>query len=138
MQRIVRLALVLFAALAVASCATTGGGYSGTGVVQSIHESQQASQTGQIIGAIGGAVIGAFAGSAIGSGTGQTIASAAGSVAGGMAGSAVGGSAGTKTVYDVQIQFEDGITRTIRTETLPAFRPGARVQVEGNTITPLR
>ena len=129
--------LIAFAAaLALAGCASTGGPtFAGSGVVESIQELQVPNQGAQIVGAVGGALLGAWAGSAFGGGTGQTIATAAGGVGGSMAGSAVAGRSSMQTVYDVRIRFEDGITRTVRVDQLPAARPGTRVQVSNGVIT---
>jgi outer membrane lipoprotein SlyB len=132
--------LMALLALLLAGCASAppGSNVVGTGVVQSITEGTEGSQTGQVIGAIGGAVLGGWLGSNIGGGTGQTIATAAGSVAGGMAGSAVGSKADVRSFWDVTVRFEDGIDRSIRTYTRPTFRPGERVSVSSGVITPLR
>lgn len=125
--------------LLLAACAgTPGAGVSGTGVVQSISESTEASQTGAVVGAIGGAVLGGWLGSNIGGGVGQTVATAAGSVAGGMAGSAVGSQADVKTVWDVRVRFDDGIDRTVRVYARPTFRPGDKVAVSNGAVTTLR
>jgi outer membrane lipoprotein SlyB len=129
-----------FLVLLIAGCASPppGAGVAGTGVVQSITEGKEASQTGQVVGAVGGAVLGGWLGSNIGGGAGQTIATAAGSVAGGMAGSAVGSQASVKAFWDVTVRFDDGIDRPVRVYARPAFRPGDRVAVSNGVITPLR
>lgn len=133
-----RLFAAFLAVLALAGCATNPSpSISGTGVVQSIQEIQQPSAGANAVGAIGGALLGAWAGSAIGGGSGQTIASVAGGVGGSMAGSAVASRAAMETVFDVAIQFDDGITRVVRVGQRPPFRPGARVSVSGGAITPL-
>lgn len=125
----------LLAALVLASCASAPqGNFSGTGIVQSIAEIQQPSQTGSVVGAVGGAVVGGLLGSTIGGGTGQTIATVVGSVGGSVAGSAVGAKAATNTVWDVTVRFEDGIDRTVRTKQPPTFRNGDRVRVSGDVI----
>jgi outer membrane lipoprotein SlyB len=134
-----RLALAFLAAVFVAACANTGGStsISGTGVVQSIQETQKPSTAANVIGTVGGAVLGAWAGSAIGGGTGQTIASVAGGVGGSMAGNAVANNVARETVWDVSIQFDDGITRSLRVDQRPNFRPGSKVRVTSGVITPL-
>ena len=132
----VRWMLALLAAVLV-GCASAppGAGLSGTGVVQSISEGTEASQTGQVLGAIGGTVLGAWLGSNIGGGTGQAIATTAGGVAGGMAGSNVGSSTGNKLYWDVRVRFEDGIDRVVRVYDRPAFKPGDRVAVSNGLVT---
>jgi outer membrane lipoprotein SlyB len=139
MTSAVRLCLAFLTALFFAGCATTdpNASISGTGVVQSISEITKPSTAANVVGTIGGAVLGAWAGSAIGGGTGQTIASVAGGVGGSMAGSAVANNVAQETVYDVSIQFDDGITRNLRVSQRPNVRPGQKVRVSGGVISPL-
>jgi outer membrane lipoprotein SlyB len=140
MSSAARLFAALLCTLFIAGCASTGNpnaAVSGTGVVTSIQETQKASTGANVVGAVGGAVLGAWAGSAIGGGTGQTIASVAGGVGGSMAGSAVANNVAQQTVYDVSIQFDDGITRTLRVDQRPNVRPGSKVRVTNGVITPL-
>ncbi len=135
---LVRLVVAFAAALALAGCATTGPApVSGTGVVQSIQELQKPSTTASVVGTVGGALLGAWAGSQIGGGSGQTIASVVGSVGGSMAGNAVAKNVASETVYDVTVQFDDGISRTVRVAQRPTVRPGSRVRVDNGVITPL-
>jgi outer membrane lipoprotein SlyB len=134
----VRLLTALVAALALAACATTGSApVSGTGVVQSINALEKPSTTASVVGTVGGALLGAWAGSQFGGGSGQTIATAAGGIGGSMAGSAAARNMASETVYDVTVQFDDGISRTVRVAQRPAVRPGARVRVENGVITAL-
>jgi outer membrane lipoprotein SlyB len=133
-----RLFLALLAAVAFAGCATDPGvSISGTGVVQSIQEVQRPNTGAQVVGTVGGALLGAWAGSQFGGGSGQTIASVAGGVGGSMAGSAVANRASVDTVFDVVIQFDDGITRVVRVDQRPNVRPGSRVSVSAGAISPL-
>jgi outer membrane lipoprotein SlyB len=110
----------------------------GTGVVQTIVETQQASGGSTAVGAIGGALIGGWLGSQVGGGTGQTIATAAGGVAGSMAGGSVAAKASAKPVWRVTVRFEDGINRDVVLQERPNFRPGDRVLVSGGTVSLLR
>jgi outer membrane lipoprotein SlyB len=133
-----RLFIAFLAALAFAGCATTGPApVSGTGVVQSIQALEKPSTTASVVGTVGGALLGAWAGSQFGGGSGQTIATVVGSVGGSMAGNAVANNVAKETVYDVTVQFDDGISRTVRVAERPAVRPGARVRVENGVITAL-
>lgn len=132
-----RLLAAFAAALALASCATTPPPVSGTGVVQSIQALEKPSTAASVVGTVGGALLGAWAGSQFGGGSGQTIATAAGSIGGSMAGSAVARNVASETVYDVTVQFDDGISRTVRVAQRPAVRPGARVRVDNGVITAL-
>lgn len=131
---------VVSLALLFAGCASTGNpnaAISGTGVVQSIQEIQKPSTTASVVGTVGGALLGAWAGSQIGGGSGQTIASIAGGVGGSMAGSAVANNVSQTTVWDVAIQFDDGITRSLRVDQRPNVRPGTKVRVTNGFIAPL-
>ena len=132
----VRLAACAVLLSACASVAETQG-VSGHGVVQSIQETQQASTSANVVGAIGGAVVGGLLGSTIGGGTGQTIATAVGSIGGSMAGSAVAGKASAELVWLVNIRFDDGIDRTVTVSQRPSFRPGDRVRVDNGAVFPL-
>lgn len=134
-----RLFTLVFALLAAAGCATTdpNANLIGNGVVQSIFETKKPNTGAQVVGTVGGALLGAWAGSFIGGGTGQTIASVAGGVGGSMAGSAIANNAAQETVWDVTVLFDNGITRTIRVDQMPNYKPGSRVRVQGGTIAPL-
>lgn len=136
LARALRALLALLAAVAIAGCATTGGGASvnGTGTIVAIHESQESSTAGSVAGAIGGAVLGSWLGSYIGGGVGRTVAMTAAGVGGSVAGSTVGAKVGANKVYDVTIRFDDGIDRTIRVKEVPDGRPGDRVRVTNNQI----
>ncbi|MCX7891721.1 MAG: glycine zipper 2TM domain-containing protein [Burkholderiales bacterium] len=127
--------LALAAVLGLGACAAgPQANITGNGTVVAIHEVQQASTGGQVVGALGGALLGGWLGSNIGGGTGQTIATTVGAVGGAAAGSAVASNVAKTTVWDVTVRFEDGIDRTVRTEQAPAFRPGDRVRVSGSVI----
>lgn len=112
-------------------------GISGQGVVQSIQETQQASDTSNVVGAIGGALVGGALGSLVGGGTGQTIATTVGAVGGAMAGSSVAGKAAAETVWVVNIRFDDGIDRTVTVSQRPNYRPGDKVRVENGAVFPV-
>ena len=132
----VTMTLIAVLALAVSGCATTPqAAYSGTGTVESIDEYVAPSESASWIGAIGGAIVGAVLGSQIGSGTGSVIAGTVGSIGGSVAGQKVASAASSETRYRVRVQFEDGITRTIEVQPLPAISPGDRVQVNAGQIT---
>jgi outer membrane lipoprotein SlyB len=103
-------------------------GISGQGVVQSIQETQQASTTGNVVGALG---------SLVGGGTGQTIATTVGAVGGSIAGSSVASKAAAETVWVVNIRFDDGINRTVTVSQRPNYRPGDKVRVDNGAVFPL-
>lgn len=134
MSRTLNWIVAALAALMLAACATQPT-FVGNGTVVSISESQESSQTADVVGAVGGALLGGFLGSKIGGGTGQTIATGVGAVGGAMAGKAVAGNVAAEPVWRVVVRFEDGIDRTITTRTRPNFRVGDKVQVSGDQIT---
>jgi outer membrane lipoprotein SlyB len=130
-MRILRAAI--FFCIACASVLAQAG-YSGTGTVQSIAESEESSKTGNVVGAVGGALVGGWLGSNIGGGSGKTIATAVGAVGGAFAGKSVGGKMSKANVWYVTVRFEDGIDRKIRVAQAPAYRPGDRVRVSNDVI----
>lgn len=107
----------------------------GSGIVQSIQETQQTSTAANVVGAIGGALLGGWLGSQVGGGTGRVIASTAAGIGGSMAGSTVASKYGAKTVWVVGIRFDDGIDRQVSTEERPNYRPGDKVRIAGGKIT---
>jgi outer membrane lipoprotein SlyB len=128
----------LLALLAGCASAPPAPNIVGTGVVQTIVETSQASGGSTAVGAIGGALVGGWLGSQVGGGTGQTIATAAGGVAGSMAGASVAAKSSAKPVWRVTVRFEDGINRDVVLQERPNFRPGDRVLVSGGTVSLLR
>ena len=139
MTRLFKKLAALLAALALAACASAPppASLNGTGVVNSISETQKASSGGGMAGSIGGALVGGALGSLVGGGTGRTIATGVGAVAGGTAGGAAGAKAGATTVWNVSIRFDDGIDRVIQVEQPPTYRNGSRVRVTNGMIQPL-
>jgi outer membrane lipoprotein SlyB len=139
MTRLFKKLAALLGALALAACASAppGAGLNGTGVVQSISETQKAGSGSGLAGSIGGAVVGGALGSLVGGGTGRTIATGVGAVVGGTAGGAAGAQAGATTVWNVSIRFDDGIDRVIQVEQPPTYRNGARVRVTNGMIQAL-
>ena len=90
--------------------------------------------TGSGGGAIAGGVLGAVVGNQVGDGGGKALATILGAVGGGFAGNAVEKKMKKETVYEVQVQMEDGNTRRFEQTTPTAV--GAKVLVEGNTLHP--
>lgn len=85
-------------------------------------------------GAAVGAVLGGVLGNQVGGGSGKTLATIAGIFGGGIAGNAVEKTMKKETVYQVVIRMEDGSLRRVEQSSPAAV--GARVTVEGNTISP--
>nr|WP_315496244.1 glycine zipper 2TM domain-containing protein [uncultured Rhodoferax sp.] len=85
-------------------------------------------------GAAVGAVLGGLLGNQVGGGDGKTLATIAGIFGGGIAGNAVEKKMKKETVYEVAVRMEDGSLRRIEQNSPAAV--GARVTVEGNTLSP--
>lgn len=85
-------------------------------------------------GAAVGAVLGGVLGNQVGGGSGKTLATIAGIFGGGIAGNAVEKNMKKETVYQVAVRMEDGSLRHVEQGSPAAV--GARVTVEGNTLSP--
>ncbi|MDR7306975.1 glycine zipper 2TM domain-containing protein [Rhodoferax saidenbachensis] len=85
-------------------------------------------------GAVAGAVLGGLVGNQFGGGDGKALATIAGVLGGGWAGNTVEKKMKKDMVYRVEIRMEDGSVRSIE-QSSPAT-VGARVKVEGNSISP--
>ncbi len=122
--------------------ATTGGVYSGYGVVQSIELMQQAAAstgiggTGIGIGAIAGAVVGGVLGNQVGGGSGQTIATVAGAAGGAYVGNEIEKRQQQKTVdaYKVTVRMDSGAYQTVTQGNTTALRVGDRVRIDNGVV----
>jgi outer membrane lipoprotein SlyB len=86
-------------------------------------------------GAVAGGVLGALVGNQIGQGQGKDVATIIGAVGGGIAGNQIEKKMKKVTVYQVTLRMDDGSTRTLE-QAAPASM-GARVRVDGDTLSPL-
>ncbi|AOJ68365.1 MULTISPECIES: glycine zipper 2TM domain-containing protein [Burkholderia] len=86
------------------------------------------------IGAIGGAAAGGLVGNQFGHGNGRTAMTIIGALGGGLAGNAVEKQVRSETDYQVQVQMQDGSTRTFTYHNPPPFGQGQRVRVENGTL----
>jgi outer membrane lipoprotein SlyB len=134
--------LVAVAALAgLAACQpTTGGGGSGTQVLQvvdsqpgTITSVQQVAVAPSTLnragGALAGAVVGGLIGNQIGQGTGNDVATAVGVLGGAAAGSAAAGQMNATMVNQWTVRLDNGRTVAVQSND-PALRVGARVRVQ--------
>jgi outer membrane lipoprotein SlyB len=104
------------------------------GVVEAIVESEkpgEASGVGMAGGALGGAVIGRQ----FGRGTGQDVLTVLGAIGGAVAGHQVEKQVRTTRVYEVRVRMEDGSTRSVTQTSLPSWRAGDQVRIEGGAIS---
>ncbi len=86
------------------------------------------------LGAIGGAAAGGLVGNQFGRGNGRTAMTIIGALGGGLAGNAVEKQVRSETDYQVQVQMQDGSTRTFTYHNPPPFGQGQRVRVENGTL----
>jgi uncharacterized protein YcfJ len=86
---------------------------------------------GPIIGGIAGAVLG----HQVGSGTGRTVATAVGAGAGILGGKVVEEKVRATKHWDVNLRLDDGSTKTISSDSEPAWHAGDRVRlVDGQLL----
>lgn len=86
-------------------------------------------------GVVAGGLLGALVGNQFGGGDGKTLATIAGAVGGGIAGNTVEKKMKKTTVYRVELRMDNGDQRSIEQATPASV--GARVRVEGDSLTPL-
>lgn len=92
---------------------------------------------GSGVGAATGAVLGGVLGYQVGDGNGQKAATAAGAIGGGLLGNKIERDRATKVVgYNVQVQLDNGDTRTFRRDSLNGLQVGSRVKVESGNLRP--
>ncbi|WP_306714237.1 glycine zipper 2TM domain-containing protein [Burkholderia dolosa] len=86
------------------------------------------------IGAVGGAAAGGLLGNQFGHGNGRTAMTILGALGGGLAGNQVEKQVRAETDYRVQVQMENGATRTFTYHNPPPFGQGQRVRIENGTL----
>ncbi|MET0333110.1 MAG: glycine zipper 2TM domain-containing protein [Rhizobacter sp.] len=92
---------------------------------------------GSGVGAATGAVLGGVLGYQVGDGNGQKAATAAGAIGGGLLGNKIERDRNTKVVgYNVQVQLDNGESRTFRRDSLNGLQVGSRVKVESGSLRP--
>lgn len=89
-----------------------------------------------LLGTLAGAAAGGFAGSQFGKGQGKTAMTAAGVVGGALAERAAEGNIRSNTTYQVSIAMDNGSSRQIMLQQTNGLTVGAKVRVNGNTISP--
>ena len=103
------------------------------GTVEAINTIQVKGEGGYI-GLIGGGIAGAVLGSQIGDGRGRTAAQLLGAAGGALAGREIERNANKNTHYEVVTRLESGGTQTVIYATLPPFKTGDRVRIDGNIL----
>ena len=105
------------------------------GKVVAVRSVEQAAQPSGV-GAVAGAVVGGVLGNQVGGGTGKTLATVAGAVGGGMAGNEIEKRTRKTSVYEVDVQMENGARQSFRFEQPPSWREGDRVRVSNGGLVP--
>ncbi len=123
---------------------SSGGSYSGYGVVQSIELVQQGSPgrtgiggSGIGIGTIAGAVVGGIVGNQVGSGRGNTAATVVGAAGGAYVGHEIDKrqqQPQTADSYRVNIRMENGSYQTLTQSTVADLRVGDRVLIDNGVV----
>ena len=103
------------------------------GTVEAIN-TIQVKGDGSYIGLIGGGIAGAVLGSQIGDGRGRTAAQLLGAAGGALAGREIEKNVKKNTHYEVVTRLESGGSQTVSYATLPPFKTGDRVKIEGNVL----
>lgn len=89
------------------------------------------------VGAVAGGVVGGVLGHQIGDGNGQKVATAAGAVGGALLGHKIERDRATRVVgYRVQVQLDNGESRSFRRTSLDGLKVGSRVKVGGGELRP--
>jgi outer membrane lipoprotein SlyB len=115
------------------SAATPGAACHDCGTVTSVTTAkvQGESNAGGLL--VGGAA-GALLGHQVGKGNGRDLATLAGAVGGAYAGKKVQENMNAKTVWHVQVRYEDGKSATYRFDHDPGFKNGEHVRKSGAGI----
>lgn len=123
---------------------SSGGAYSGYGVVQSIELVQQSNSgntgiggSGIGIGTIAGAVVGGIVGNQVGSGRGNTAATVVGAAGGAYVGHEIDKrqqQSQAADSYRVNIRMENGSYQTLTQSTVADLRVGDRVLIDNGVV----
>lgn len=142
-----KLTIALFAAIALAGCASSKSGSAYTrdqmrqelhvrlGVVESVREvTMEGTKSGA--GTFAGAAVGGVAGSNVGGGKGQIVGAILGAVAGGVAGSAIEEGVTKKHALEITVKLDNGQLVAVVQEGDEPFHPAEKVRIlSGNGAT---
>ena len=90
---------------------------------------------GSGVGMVAGGVLGGVLGHQVGSGRGNTAATIVGAGAGAYAGNQVEKNQKTTTTYRVNVQMEDGKSRTFNFSKPTSYRAGDRIKIVEGKLT---
>ena len=87
------------------------------------------------LGVVGGGAVGALLGNQVGGGTGRTLATVAGAVGGAYAGKKLQENHNSVTIWNVDVQYENGRRNTFQFDRDPGLQRGDRVRNAGGSIS---
>jgi outer membrane lipoprotein SlyB len=87
------------------------------------------------LGAVAGGAAGALLGNQVGSGSGKTIATIAGAVGGAYAGKKIQEKATERTVWIVDVQYDNGRRSALTLDHDPRLQRGDRVRTDGVAVS---
>lgn len=126
-RRIILTALLLGATLGAQSWA--GSDCSNCGVVESVKSVTEKGK-GSGLGLVAGGVVGGVLGNQVGGGSGKTLATVAGAAGGAYAGHEIEKSAREDKVWKVQVNMDQGKSRSFKFKDKPDLATGDRVSIE--------
>lgn len=86
------------------------------------------------LGVVGGGAVGGLLGNQVGRGSGRTVATVAGAIGGAYAGKKIQERANARTVWTVDVEYDNGQRRSFKFNSQPAMQRGDRVRNAGNSI----
>ncbi|HUQ25326.1 MAG TPA: glycine zipper 2TM domain-containing protein [Burkholderiales bacterium] len=103
------------------------------GVIESVQEIEKKGEN-PIAGPVLGGIAGAVLGHQFGEGRGKTVATAVGAGAGILGGKVIEQKVRTTKHWQVTVRLDDGSTKTVSSESQPAWHAGERVRVVDGQI----
>jgi outer membrane lipoprotein SlyB len=89
------------------------------------------------LGAVAGGVLGGVLGRSVGGSNHRTAGTVVGAAGGAVAGHVIEKKAREGKVFEIDVRFDDGSTRTITQETHPSLSQGSRVKLVNGALAPL-
>lgn len=86
------------------------------------------------LGVVGGGAVGGLLGNQVGRGSGRTVATVAGAIGGAYAGKKIQERANARTVWTVDVEYDNGQRRSFKFNSQPGMQRGDRVRNAGNSI----
>lgn len=125
--------IVALAAIALPAFAAADACGPDCGKVTAVNKEKREGK-GSGVGAVAGGVAGGLLGHQIGGGTGKTLATIGGAAGGAYVGHQVEKKVTSKTVYKVNVQLDNGQSRTFEYADSTAFAAGDRVRISNGKL----